>query len=552
MKRVLLILGLMMNMGASGQCWKIINTSFSHNLGIKSDGTLWVWGLNQHGNLGVGDLLDRHQPTQIGNDTNWSSVSAGGEYHSLAIKTNGTLWAWGLNSDGQLGNGTYTRSLIPIRIGLDTNWKTVSGGSGYSVAIKKDNTLWTWGLNNSYQLSLPSTISKYNKPLQYDSSTNWESAYAGSYNIFALKTDSTLWGWGGNFFSQLGVLNTAGYGYPHPIQIDSNSKWVSIAAKYSHSAGIKKDGSLWTWGQNLYGQIGDSSLATSFIPKQIGKYSNWKSVSVGWGHTIAVRSDNTLWAWGYNTWGSLGDGTTTDKYYPTKIGNNTNWSFVSAGHSYSISLKSDGNLWSWGFNGQGQLGNGTTIDKLFPINIFCPTTPLPLKLLSFTTKLQTPNNVLLNWQTTNQISVSHINIQRSINGKDFTTIGKVNVGSVSSYSFLDEKLPITHDKLTLNYRLEIVDKDGSKTYSTIQQITIKPQTANIALFPNPAISVVTVACAGAKEIMIVDYLGKIVVTKKIFNNQYAIINVQQFAKGIYLVKAIMANGNIKMEKLIVK
>ena len=179
------------------------------------------------------------------------------------------------------------------------------------------------------------------------------------------------------------------------------------------------------------------------------------------------------------------------------------------------------------------------------------TQTLPLKLLSFTAQKEN-NNVLLNWQTANEVNVSHINIQRSISevsgGSEFTTIGKVNVG-VSRYSFLDDKLPNTNDKLTLFYRLETVDKDGSKTYSTIQQITIKPQTPNILIYPNPAKDFVTIECAGAKEILIIDYLGK---TIKQINNptQPQTINTKQFAKGVYVVKAIETNGSVGITKFV--
>ena len=192
----------------------------------------------------------------------------------------------------------------------------------------------------------------------------------------------------------------------------------------------------------------------------------------------------------------------------------------------------------------------------FPIPIRANTCLLPLKLLSFSAQKES-NNVSLKWQTANEINVSHFNIQRSTNGnpasqqgKDFIDVGSLNA-NCCNYSYNDDKLPITNDKLTLHYRLEIVDKDGSKTYSTIKQITIKPQTPNLVIYPNPAKGVVNIECADAREIKIIDYLGK---TVKYYNNitEHQTINTQQFTKGIYAVKVLMNNSEVKTAKLVVE
>ncbi len=174
---------------------------------------------------------------------------------------------------------------------------------------------------------------------------------------------------------------------------------------------------------------------------------------------------------------------------------------------------------------------------------------LPLKLLSFSAQKEN-NNVLLNWQTANEVNVSHINVQRSFNNKDFIDIGKVNVG-VSSYLFLDDKLPNTHDKLTLNYRLEIVDKDGSKTYSEIRQLAIDNRQMAINIFPNPAKDIVNIECVGAKQLLIIDYFGR-TVHQSTVDSRPLTVNTKQLIKGIYVVKAVMNNGEIKTEKLVVE
>lgn len=173
---------------------------------------------------------------------------------------------------------------------------------------------------------------------------------------------------------------------------------------------------------------------------------------------------------------------------------------------------------------------------------------LPLKITSYKLSIINEKQIENIWQTTNEINVSHFNIQRSIDGKNFETIGKVNA-SKTEYRFTDNRLPLTAN--SLYYKLEIVDKDGSKTYSTIKQITIKPQTPNIVLFPNPATSTVNIDCAGATQLLIIDYLGRTMYQSTVYGLPLT-INTQQLNKGIYVVKAILNNGGIITKKLVVE
>lgn len=194
---------------------------------------------------------------------------------------------------------------------------------------------------------------------------------AGYYHSVALKSNGTLWAWGGNQWGQLGDGTTTNK--YSPVQIGTDNNWVSVAAGIYHTVALKSDGTLWAWGNNQYGQLGDGTTTNKYSPEQIGTDNNWASVTAGDYHTVALRSGgtcgDTLWAWGYNGEGELGDGTTTQRNSPVQIGTDNNWMSVTAGPYHAVAIKSDNTLWTWGFNLQGQLGDGTTTDKHSPVQI---------------------------------------------------------------------------------------------------------------------------------------------------------------------------------------
>ncbi len=345
--------------------WKKVSAGGYYTIAINTDGSLWAWGNNPYGELGDGTNTQRNSPKQIGSATNWTSISAG-DHHTIAIKTDGSLWAWGYNIVGELGDGTFTQRNSPVQIGTETNWASISARDDHTLAIKTDGSLWAWGRNSNGQLGDGTTTNK-NSPVQIGTANNWASIIAGTLNTIAIKNDGSLWAWGNNGFGQLGDGTTNITENHSPVQIGTETNWASIVAGFSHTIAIKTDGSLWAWGRNDNGQLGDGTNTNKNSPLQIG--ANWASNSAGGAHSSAIKTDGSLWAWGQNNAGQLGVGSTTNSNSPVKIGTATNWVSVSAGYYHTMALKNDGTLWAWGSNSTGQLGDSTTTDRNTPVQI---------------------------------------------------------------------------------------------------------------------------------------------------------------------------------------
>ena len=299
--------------------WVIIGTGSSFSYAIKSNGTLWTWGENSNGQLGLGDTTQRTSPVQVGTDTNWQQVACGGTY-ALSIKTNGTLWAWGYNSNGQLGLGDTTQRNSPVQVGSDTNWMATKGaGSGHILAVKTDGTLWAWGYNYYGQLGLGDT-SQRTSPTQVGSETNWTDVDPGGSYVIAKKSNGTLWACGYNWYGQLGLGD---WNQQTSLQqVGSATNWSNFSTGGSHNVATQSGGTIWTWGENDYGGLGYGDTVKRNTPTQVGSATDWIIVSAGGSFTAAIKSDGSLWTWGYNLYGSLGlgdYGTGADRLVPTRV-----------------------------------------------------------------------------------------------------------------------------------------------------------------------------------------------------------------------------------------
>jgi alpha-tubulin suppressor-like RCC1 family protein len=328
----------------------VISAGLNHTVALKADGSLWAWGKNDSGQLGDGSLTDTAIPKQIG--TGYAAVKVGAS-HTVALKTDGSVWAWGLNSDGQLGDGTYTDSLVPKQIG--TGYTAIGAGAYHSLALKSDNSLWAWGYNGDGQLGDGTRTSSVSPKLI---GTGYTVIGAGAEHNLALKSGGSLWAWGSNADGQAGDGTTTDVLLPKQI----GSGYSTIVGGLYHSLALKSDGSLWAWGYNGLGQLGDGTTTEVRVPKQIG--TGYTAIAAGGYHSLAIKSGGSLWAWGYNGNGQLGDGTTTNVRAPKQIG--SGYAAVTAGVNYTVALKTDGSLWAWGENISGQLGDGATTYGITP------------------------------------------------------------------------------------------------------------------------------------------------------------------------------------------
>jgi alpha-tubulin suppressor-like RCC1 family protein len=511
----------------NAQCWAKVSAGGLHTLAIKIDGTLWAWGDNIAGQLGNGTTIASNIPVKIGTATNWQVISAGAE-HSMAIKTDGTLWAWGRNSEAQLGDGTNNNSNIPIQIGTDNNWLIVSAGSEHNLALKTNGTLWAWGGNSQGQIGNGAPPNSVPTPLQIGTATDWQTISAGGLFSLASRTNGTLWAWGQNSNGQCGNGSTTNILLPTQIGVDN---WMMVSAGATWSSGIKLNGTLWYFGFNFnnstYGQF------------QVGTDNDWQKISFGAYHCLCIKNNNTLWSFGFdNTYGQQGIGPVgNSEDVAVQIGTANNWQLADGGLYHSSAIKSDGTLWMCGDNSSGQLGDGTNIQRNSPVQISCNIT-LPVTWLYIKVKLQN-NTSLIEWATASESNSSHFEIEHSHNGVTYTKAGTVNAignsGSTTNYSFTHLS-PVAGKNY---YRIKQVDQDGKFSYSRIITLINNKEQNILVITPNPAQDIIQVNTNNARPgaIRIYNMQGKLLLQQQIApGNQQQSIDVSKLPAGMYTVQ----------------
>jgi len=338
---------------------------------------LYVWGANDRGQLGLNEAIGvaKNSPVQV--PGSWSKIAGSSPQskHLLAIKPDGTLWSWGENEKGQLGLGNKTYYSSPVQI-PGTTWDTVQQGHRWSLATKTDGTLWVWGWNQYGQLGL-NNKSDYDSPTQIPGttwSTGTNKLSVGTAQSYAIKTDGTLWAWGDNNSGALGL--NALTDYSSPKQIPGSWSYVSTSGHNNNQASaIRSDGTFWSWGNGAGGVYGTNSPANVDYssPIQLGSDTTWKGFGTGQRTVFATKTDGSFWSWGLGTSGQLASNDRNTRSSPLQIPGTTFTSGVSGGYmGFTIASKTDGTLWSWGSSGdKGALGAGLspTVKRSSPVQI---------------------------------------------------------------------------------------------------------------------------------------------------------------------------------------
>ncbi|TES92202.1 MAG: T9SS type A sorting domain-containing protein [Candidatus Cloacimonadota bacterium] len=356
---------------------------------LYSAGEVTAWGYNSDGQLGDNTIIDKWEPVQTHNITDVIAIDGGG-FHSAAVRSDGTVWSWGDGSDYQMGNASPADQHEPCSTWI-SDVTTVAAGFGHSLAVKSNGTVWAWGRGangeigngqNSNQSTPVQTKDKDNNPL-----TNVIAvSSAGGFVSHALKSDSTVWGWGEGTNGQIGDGYAA----------DRNSAWqvgtksgnyltgvIAIAGGNFHAIALKADSTVWAWGHNLYGECGDGSSTQRNEPVQVhggeqgGTYlEDIIAIAAGPRYGLALASDSTVWGWGQNSCGSVGNNSDTTCREPVQVhGGEHGGSYlvniiaIASSGNHSIAIESDSTVWAWGMNARGQLGDNTTDDKWVPVQV---------------------------------------------------------------------------------------------------------------------------------------------------------------------------------------
>jgi alpha-tubulin suppressor-like RCC1 family protein len=350
---------------------------------VESTGTMWTWGTNGWGQMGqnTSDGNNHNTPTQCAGT--WKEIDRNNGEYALGIKSDGTLWGWGYNAYGNLGNNSTAHRSSPVQIGALTTWSKITACTMQksSYALKTDGTLWRWGHNPYGTGGIPDGVTR-SSPVQIGTSTNWIAIAAGRQGAFALDKYSALYGWGYNSGGELGIGSNNGRS--SPTLIANQVKWMSMSTDQS-SFYIRLDGTLWACGVNDYGQLGLNNITSRYTFAQVGSLTTWSKVRINARTVHALKTDGTLWAWGrnndggqFNQGGWVGDNTIVHRSSPVQIGGLTTWTDLSGAQTQNsfYALQSNGTLWMWGtdtygnLNGQGmrsspiQLGSVTTYKKI--------------------------------------------------------------------------------------------------------------------------------------------------------------------------------------------
>lgn len=355
---------------SNGTSWTTIET-----INYIIENYIWSWGYNSSGQLGDNTIVSKSSPVSIvGGFTDWSQISAGSSV-SLAIRQNGTAWAWGVGSEGALGDNTVVNKSSPVSVaGGFTDWCQVEAGS-HSLAVRQNGTAWAWGGNGGGQLG-DNTIATKSSPVSVIGGfTDWCQISAGINFSLAVRQNGTAWGWGCGYCGSLGNNATANTSSPVSV-VGGFTDWCQISAGNRLSVAVRTNGTAWAWGCNNCGQLGTNNITSRSSPVSVvGDFTDWCQVSAGDLFSLAVRQNGTAWGWGTGGQGQLGIGASTSHSSPVSVvGGFTDWCQISAGNNFSLAVRQNGTAWAWGEGTGGRLGNNATTIRNSPVSVaggFC-------------------------------------------------------------------------------------------------------------------------------------------------------------------------------------
>ena len=335
----------------------------------RGTGCLSAWGRNTQGQLGDGTTNQASAAEVIDSLGQVKSVATG-LAHTVAVKTDGSVWAWGDNTNGQLGTGNNSASTVPVQVsGLPSAALAVTASLNGSTVLLADGTVWDWGYGTDGELG-NNTAAASNVPVRVTGLAGITAVSSGSYHTVALDSSGRVWGWGMNTSGQLGDTTLVNRHTAVQANGSGGTGITALCAGHYNTIVLRTDATAWVWGDNTYGQLGNGPVGGhSAVPAAVGSLANVKLVTAGYHYEVAETSDGTLWAWGYNVDGQLGDETTTVRSTPVKVGGLSKVTALACGAYTSYAIAGDGSVWAWGLGDEGEIGNGQNTSTTTPTQV---------------------------------------------------------------------------------------------------------------------------------------------------------------------------------------